>query len=227
MLIVNTDHGFLLGEHDWWAKCVQPFYGEVAHSPLFIWDPRCGCHDERRSSLVQTIDLPATILDLFDLPLPPDMQGLPLKETVANDTPVRKAALFGLHGGHVNVTDGRYVYMRAPATADNQPLFNYTLMPTHMRARFSVEELQNIDLAAPFPFTKGCRTIQVPAQRWPGSHPYETLLFDLETDPGQEHPMDDPEVEQMMVEHLVKLMVENDAPKEQFERLGLLDQGQL
>jgi len=41
MLIVNTDHGFLLGEHGWWAKCVMPFYNEVAHTPLFIWDPRC------------------------------------------------------------------------------------------------------------------------------------------------------------------------------------------
>jgi hypothetical protein len=221
MLIVNTDHGFLLGEHDWWAKCVQPFYGEVAHAPLFIWDPHCGCRNERRSSLVQTIDLPATLLDYFGLPLPPDMQGVPLRETVANDTPVRKAALFGLHGGQVNVTDGRYVYMRAPAKEDNQPLFNYTLMPTHMRARFSVEELQGIELAEPFPFTKGCRTICVPAQRWPGSHPYETQLFDLHQDPAQESPIDDPEAEQRMIEHLVRLMQENDAPPEQFERLGL------
>ncbi len=30
LLIVNTDHGFLLGEHGWWAKCCQPFYNEVA-----------------------------------------------------------------------------------------------------------------------------------------------------------------------------------------------------
>ena len=49
ILIVNTDHGFLLGEHDWWAKCVQPFYGEVANSPLFIWAPRCACRNERRA----------------------------------------------------------------------------------------------------------------------------------------------------------------------------------
>ena len=33
--------------------------------------------------------------------------------------------------------------------------------------------------------------------------------------------MDDPDVEQMMTEHLVRLMKENDAPPEQFERLGL------
>ena len=57
-LIVNTDHSFLLGEHDWWAKCIQPLYGEVAHSPLFVWDSRGGCADERRAVLTQTIDLP-------------------------------------------------------------------------------------------------------------------------------------------------------------------------
>ena len=36
MLIVNTDHGFLLGEHDWWGKVVQPFYQEIAHTPLSV-----------------------------------------------------------------------------------------------------------------------------------------------------------------------------------------------
>jgi arylsulfatase A-like enzyme len=200
---------------------VQPFYNEVALSPLFIWDPRCACRGERRTALVQTIDLPATLLEYFGLPLPPDMQGVPLRETIADDTPVREAALFGLHGGHVNVTDGRYVYMRAPATADNQPLFNYTLMPTHMRARFSVQELRNAELAAPFSFTKGCPLIRVKTRGWPRAHPYQTMLFDLQHDPRQERPIDDPAVERKMIDHLIRLMGENDAPAEQFERLGL------
>lgn len=39
MLIVNTDHGFLLGEHGWWAKGLMPWYQEIAHTPFFIWDP--------------------------------------------------------------------------------------------------------------------------------------------------------------------------------------------
>ena len=223
MLIVNTDHGFLLGEHDWWAKCVQPFYGEVAHSPLFIWDPRCGCRGQRRTALVQTIDLPATLLDFFGVELPADMQGVPLRETVATDVPVRQAALFGLHGGHVNVTDGQYVYMRAPTKPANTPLYNYTLMPTHMRARFSVEELQDIDLAAPFSFTKGCRTMRIAASDggWRNVFQFGTLLFDLETDPKQERPIHDPQIEGRMVEQLIRLMEWNDAPPEQFERLGL------
>ena len=78
MLIVCTDHGFLLGEHDWWAKIVPPFYNEVAHTPLFIWDPRSRVTGARRTQLTQMIDLPATLLEYFGVARPPDMDGIPL-----------------------------------------------------------------------------------------------------------------------------------------------------
>ena len=39
-LIVTTDHGFLLGEHDFWAKNRMTMYEEIAHIPLFVHDPR-------------------------------------------------------------------------------------------------------------------------------------------------------------------------------------------
>ena len=134
---------------------------------------------------------------------------------------VRDAALFGVHGGHVNCTDRRYVYMRAPANPANKPLYEYTLMPTHMRNPFSVDELENIELAEPFSFTKGCRTMKIEAR--PGIDPYEfgTMLFDLKADPAQENPLDNPVVEKRMSNYLVDLMLKNDAPPEQFERLGL------
>jgi arylsulfatase A-like enzyme len=223
MLIVCTDHGFLLGEHGWWAKNVQPWYNEVAHTPLFIWDPRSQRAGGRRQSLVQMVDLPATLLDFFGLELPADMQGLPLAHTIEDDTPVREAALFGVHGGHVNVTDGRYVYMRAPASLENKPLYEYTLMPTHIRSHFGVDELQTLTLAEPFSFTKGLRTLKVEARPWIKAHPFGTLLFDLQTDPAQESPLDDPLVEERMIGHLLRLMLANDAPPEQFERLGLVE----
>jgi arylsulfatase A-like enzyme len=227
MLIVNTDHGFLLGEHGWWAKVVQPFYDEVAHTPLFIWDPRYGCAGERRASLVQTIDLAPTVLEFFGIDWPPDMRGVPLAETLAGDSEgglsvVRDAVLFGIHGGHVNCTDGRYVYMRAPAAPDNQPLFNYTLMPTHMRRPFSLAELRAAGMAGPFSFTKGCPTLKIPVQQTVAdAYSFGTLLFDLDSDPRQEHPIEDAQVEERMIGHMVRLMADNDAPAEQYVRLGL------
>ena len=50
---------------------------------------------------------------------------------------------------------------------------------------------------------------------------FETRLFDLHNDPEQTRPLDDPSVEQAMIEKMVGLMAENDAPLEQYDRLGL------
>jgi hypothetical protein len=175
---------------------------------------------------VQTIDLPATLLEFFGAPLPKDMQGLPLRETIARDAPVRAAGLFGLFGAQVNVTDGRYVYMRGPARPGNQPLYEYTLMPTahgQGRAFTSHAELSTLELAEPFSFTKGLKTLKIRSAGFHGNdyYPFGTLLFDLQADPGQEHPIQDPAVEKRMIDHLVRLMRGNDAPPEQFVRLGL------
>ena len=221
LLIVCTDHGLLLGEHDWWGKNVAPWFNENAHIPLFVWDPRCGKSGERRQSLVQMIDLPATLLEYFGLPQPPDMQGAGLAAAIADDAPVREAALFGAFGGHVSVTDGRYVYMRAPV-GDNPPLYEYTLMPTHIRTRFRIDELQTATLAEPFAFTKGCRLLRMNGRPWGEPPDLTTLLFDLVADPQQLHPLDDPEVEAKMTAHLLRLMQRNDAPPEQYARLGLV-----
>jgi hypothetical protein len=166
--------------------------------------------------------VPPTLLEYFGLPVPPDMQGIPLRAAVAEDAPTRDAVLFGVHGGHVNVTDGRYVYMRSCATPENGPIYEYTLMPTHMRAMFAVEELQDIQLAEPFGYSKGCRLMKLPMMRpWIDLSKFGTLLFDLQSDPGQEHPIEDGEVEAAMTAHLVRLMRASEAPPEQYERLGL------
>ena len=180
----------------------------------------------RRSALVQTIDLAPTLLEYFGVARPDTMQGVPLKNAVAQDEPVREAGLFGLHGSHVNVTDGRYVYMRAPK-AENAPLNNYTLMPTHMRQRFSPDELGDLSLAEAFTFTQHCQTLEIPALAMINPYIYGTLLFDLESDPQQEQPLQDEKAERRMIELMVGLMRQNDAPREQFDRLGLPPDGEV
>jgi hypothetical protein len=167
------------------------------------------------------IDLPVTLLEYFGVARPPDMQGTPLGNIVKEEAFSREAIIFGAHGGHVNVTDGRYVYMRAPDNEENAPLYEYTLMPTHMRNPFSVEELQDLELEDPFSFTKGCKTLKIPAQTWASGHEHGTLLFDLHTDPKQEQPLKNPEIEVRLVELMRKLMLWNDSPPEQFLRLGI------
>jgi len=225
MLIVCTDHGYLLGEHGWWGKSVMPWYDETIHTPFFVWDPRAGAAGERRQSLVQTIDIAPTVLEFFGIDPSADMQGQPLRPVLHADERVREGALFGSFGGHVNVTDGRYVYMRCAAGPENTPLLEHTLMPTHMRSRFDPSELAGAQLVPGFSFTKGAPVLQIPG--WAIGNPtqFGTLLYDLDNDPGQAAPLHDPALELRMAELLVGLMRDNDAPSSQFQRLGLPSEG--
>lgn len=227
MLIVNTDHGFLLGEHDCWAKCVHPFYNENAHIPLFIWDPRCKISNKYRESLVQTIDIAPTILDYFNLPIPSDMQGKILKDVIRTDEKVREALLFGIHGGQVNITDGKYVYMRNTENK-NTMIFNYTHMPTHMRSMFTIEEMQTMEIGRDFSFTKGCKTMKISCIEGSNSdialkEHFPNMLFDLIADPDQQHIIENKNIEEHMIMLMIQLMQENDAPQEQYIRLGLTE----
>ncbi|WP_136149524.1 sulfatase [Escherichia coli] len=222
MLIVGTDHGFLLGEHGWWAKNQMPYYNEVANNPLFIWDPRSGVKGERRQALVQMIDWAPTLYDFFQQPVPPDVQGQPLAKTVSHDEPVRRSAMFGVFSGHANVTDGRYVYMRAALPGREDDIANYTLMSCKMNSRYPVDEMRALSLAPPFRFTKGLQVLRIPAQeKYKGLNQFGHLLFDLQNDPQQLHPIHDDVIESRMIALLIQLMKDNDAPPEQFQRLGL------
>jgi arylsulfatase A-like enzyme len=236
MLIVNADHGFLLGEHGYWAKKVMPWYNELSHIPFFVWDPRCRVTGERRQALAQTIDIAPTILEFFGLEIPEDMQGKSLKDTIMSDKKVHDAVIFGIHGGHINVTDGRYVYMRAPAAPENNPLYNYTHFVTRMAKRYDLDQLSDprVCLAEPFSFTKGCKPLKLPCSgklevqrggRGILIDPCEegNLLYDLKNDPKQLTPIKDPDTEEMMITHMVRLMKNTDSPVEQYERMGLQD----
>ena len=225
MLIVNTDLGLNLGAHGWWAKGHQALYEEIYHTPLFVWDPRARKSAERRDALTQTIDLAPTVLEFFDVDRPEDMMGRPLRETVASNKPVREAGLIGLHGAHVIVTDGRYVYMRAAATPDNGPLYNYGLMsgfhPGH-NARHP-ELFDEVELAGPFSFTKGRRVMKFLAVKpsFKEAGKFENVLYDLKSDSKQERPLADPKIEARMIGLMIELMKAADAPPEQYVRLGL------
>lgn len=69
MLIVNTDHGFMLGEKEWMGKNIQPMYEELIHTPFFIYDPRNPIQGERRQQLAQTVDIVPTLAEFFQTPL--------------------------------------------------------------------------------------------------------------------------------------------------------------
>lgn len=221
LLIVNTDHGFLLGEHEAWAKCVHPFWDEVIHTPFFVWDPRQKVAGATRESLVQTIDIAPTLLDFFGQDIPEDMLGKPLAPCILDDTSAREYGLFGSFGGHISITDGRYVLMRAPDDPE-APVYEYGLMATHFgprRAFFEPEQLKGATLAGPFRFTKGAPVLKIPSgNRYAEQVRHGDLLYDLAADPLQQNPIQDDELKQTLLGKMGELLRENDAPAEVFAR---------
>jgi len=152
------------------------------------------------------------------------MQGKPLKSVIENDSKIHDAVLYGIHGGQVNITDGRYVYSRAPKDKNNLPLYEYTLMPTHMRGFFDLEELKNIEISNDFNFTKDVKLNKIPARKiagWFEEEVFQTNLYDLKSKEKEDKPINNPEIEKKMIDMLITLMKETDAPIEQYERLGL------
>jgi len=230
-LIVTTDHGFLLGEHDWWAKVRMPVYQEVAHIPLFIHHPgHAQAGGTRRSALTQTPDLMPTLLDFFGVSAPADVMGRSLLHSLEfPNAKVHEAVLFGHWGAAVNLTDGRHTYFRYPKETSAGDIYQYTLMPTHMTTRFGTAELAAATLSAPLPFTKNVPLLRVPGTdksptRWlaPGFYAdCNTVLYDTEADPRQLNPLRDPVVESRLCGLMVELMRRHHAPEELYARLDL------
>lgn len=230
-LVVTTDHGFLLGEHDFWAKNRMNIYEEIAHIPLFVHDPRRAAKDGSRcGKITQTADLAATFIDLNGASKPKEMQAGSLLPLMDGKPSQRHAALYGYFGGAVNITDGRYTYHRYPPNLTDQALHQYTLMPTHIFDFFSPAELADATLEPALTFTKGAPLLKVPVtKRSPMYDVYgpgallenTTRLYDLKADPGQQHPLDDGQLEAQLATLMSQLMRQADAPSEAFERLSL------
>ncbi|MGL5042067.1 MAG: sulfatase [Culicoidibacterales bacterium] len=221
MLIVNTDHGFLMGEHEWFGKNVQPCYNEVCHIPFYLYDPRYPIKNENRKSLGQMIDIGPTLLDYFGIDKPAEMIGKSLFPIIENDIPVREGILFGSFGGAINVSDGNYTYMRASVDLNNEPLYEYTLIPTKMRGFIPRNLLKESTLTNEFSFLNGVPVLKIPGEGFGSSYKFGNKLFSQEVDYEQLYPIDDPILELKMIELMRQLMIENESPREQYQRIGI------
>ena len=229
-IVLTTDHGFLLSEHDWWAKNRMPFYNEIANIPLFIYHP---AHAEkagsRVSALTQTTDVMPTLLDMFGTSPGQSVLGRSMLSLISGErASIRDVAVYGIFGGAINATDGRYTYFRYPEDMEEEDLFEYTLMPMHNRSLFEIRELENAALHRGFDFTKGAPVLKIPAlqdakrsPRQGGFADDRTVLYDLAQDPHQISPITAPDVERRMVDLIISEMKAHDAPSELYQRFAL------
>lgn len=232
MLVVSTDHGYLLGEHDWWAKNRMPAYEEIAHIPLFVHHPAHRAQDGgRRQALTQTPDLMPTFLEAFGVAVPSEVTARSLLPLLADaGAPGHEAVIFGYFGGAVNLTDGRYTYFRYPDDLLGQELYQYTLMPSHMLQHFTAMELAGAELIRDLPYARSMPVLRIPVipqSPWFNSHGPRVMedarsaVYDLAADPTQQQAIADAVAEARLAGLMTGLLERHSAPPEAFRRLGL------
>ncbi len=230
-LVMTTDHGFLLSEHEWWGKCRMPYYDEVSHIPLAVYHPDFASFGgQRRACVTQTMDLMPTFLEMFGQPIPKEVRGRSVLGALADDPPGERVVAFGVFGGPIGVTDGRWVLFHYPPDFAAEGLYEYTLLPMHMSEPFSLAELRTSSFHSGFDFTKSVPLLKIKAlpdaKRVPmndglGFEDCEWSLFDLEKDPTQHNPLREPEVERRLYAALADILKSHDTPAEAIDWYGL------
>ena len=94
IVIFTSDHGYHLGEHDFWAKV--SLHDESAAVPLIIRMPGkkpAVCH-----SLVELLDLYPTLSNLCGLEVPKHLQGKDISKMMTNPAKEVRSAAFSVNG---------------------------------------------------------------------------------------------------------------------------------
>lgn len=228
LIVFTTDHGTMLAEHDYWMKNIMPLYNEIVRIPLIMSLPGNAQAGTRNDALTQTIDLMPTFLDHFDCPLPPHVQGQSIFQTLEGQSE-REDVIFGYFGMAMNITDGRYVYMRNPVNEDAGPLYAYTAMPTGgLKTWYPREVYDKVEMGRYYGHTYNLPLYKIPTTgKVPKHHPDEASyagrnqMFDILEDPAQNHPMHDTARESRFIERITHHLKSCEAQTEQYTRLGL------
>ena len=224
LIILTTDHGTHLGDHGYWMKNYMPVRNCLAHIPLIVKLPDGEGEGERCSALTQTPDLFRTLCVHHQAEPPAASQGIGFQEAWRGER-AHAAIAFGYHGQAANVTDGRYTYFRNSVDPD-AACYHYCSQPT--RRLFSDHALHaEVEHGFRFRFSGDLPLMRVPVRLSQRYHYDEAggqgrhLLHDLDVDREQLAPIDDAAIERQMLEHLVAIMDQVEAPEEQYLRLGL------
>ncbi|GHU98369.1 sulfatase [Bacteroidia bacterium] len=114
IVIFTSDHGDMSGAHHMSGKNI--FYEECLKIPFIFKGPgiRKGVIDTS-SPVCNGWDALPTMLDLAGIPVPPELKGISLRETLTKGTPVaqkRKYIHSETDNGFCIIEDGRYQYSR-------------------------------------------------------------------------------------------------------------------
>jgi arylsulfatase A-like enzyme len=232
VVIITTDHGHYLGEHNRIGKPMSPMWHTLCHIPLLVWHPQ-GIHNGgRMNAITQTVDLYATVLELLGIEnetLRSNVHSQSFAHCLTSPHPThRKEAIYGYNNALLGITTDEYTLLRdhdstaAPAymyTNQIEQLTGWSLPIRKGRKRDDFSELisgrfiPGVDM----PTWRMTRNASVP------NPPREDLLYHNPSDPQQENNLapQQGEVIVMLEDRLRAHMQSLHVPEEQYARLRL------
>jgi iduronate 2-sulfatase len=135
IVVIWSDHGFLLGEHNIWGK--HCLFEKALVSPLLIRHPKMNAPGVTTKAVVETVDLFPTLTDLCGLPAPKGLDGRSLRPQMESPAaPSSKPARAWWTQGWRTLRDDRWRISSRPGIKE-QPaaveLFDYQTDPDETR----------------------------------------------------------------------------------------------
>lgn len=82
LIVFFGDHGYHLGEHNWWNKVT--IYEKGTNAPFIMAGQSVGTKGVTSDAMFEFIDIYPTLVDLFNLELPDHLEGKSFKNVVNN-----------------------------------------------------------------------------------------------------------------------------------------------
>ncbi|MFP8957653.1 sulfatase-like hydrolase/transferase [Natrialbaceae archaeon A-CW3] len=222
IVVITSDHGFYLGDHDWIGKARAPHFNGLAKTPLLIWHPDAPKNGETINHLTSAVDIYATLIDFAGGKTPNNVHSKSLVPLLTgDDSHHRDWAIYGYWGTSVNITDGEYTYLH-PCESD-APVDCYSTQMINPRDWFMPDTPKvNATADAYLPYTD-CPVWKIEAKS--NQRHSDPLLFNVDNDPNQTRDL----ISQKPGEHsrmkrLLKSALDNlQAPDKQYDRLNLTE----
>ncbi len=110
-IMLVSDHGVFLGEHDWTGKNPSLLHPELIHVPMLLRAPG-GAAGTASDWFASTHDVAPTLTSLAGVRRPPSFTGADLSPIAEGGVPdEERPYAVGGYGNHSYVRDGRWAYM--------------------------------------------------------------------------------------------------------------------
>ncbi|WP_342804419.1 sulfatase [Alteromonas sp. M12] len=141
-IILVSDHGFHLGEHNFWTK--HTLLKTALRVPLIISGPAVA-KNEKTNALIELIDIFPTVMDLAKIPQPNNIDGESFLDVIKNPTLAHKQQIYSRfkEGDSVITEELIFTSYLSGNSKNEEMLFDLSTDPHETVNKVALPEYQN------------------------------------------------------------------------------------